>query len=222
MKIIAIVFAVLCFCFPIACSQNTGDEQAQQQNAQPEMQQQPAQQQEQPPSSGSAPVAPYRATSSGQAVVHSAAGIQWTVPAQWKPQPERPMRVATYTIPPGSTDSEPGECAVFFFGSGQGGDVRSNIQRWISQFEEGAASEESSGMVNGLPITTVSIEGTYLAPGGPMMQSQGKKPNYRLLGGIAEAPQGAVFFKTTGPVATMKEAEDEFQALMNSITKASN
>src|SRR5262249_19332281 len=63
----------------------------------------------------------------------SVAGIEWIVPAKWTPQGERTMRVATYTIPSAPTDPEVGECAVFFFGSGQGGDVQTNINRWISQ-----------------------------------------------------------------------------------------
>ncbi len=149
----------------------------------------------------------------------SVAGIEWTVPQNWKAQPDRPMRIVTYSIPVAQGDTEAGECAVFFFGPGQGGDVRSNINRWISQFETESKAEESSKMINDLKVTTVSIAGAYLAPGGPMMQSQGKKPNYRLLGAIVEAPDGAVFFKTTGPAATIAASEKDFTSLVNSIRK---
>src|SRR5262245_27998711 len=50
----------------------------------------------------------------------SAGGVRWTVPAGWQASAERPMRVATYTIPAAS-GGEAGECGVFFFGRGQGG-----------------------------------------------------------------------------------------------------
>src|ERR1700682_427847 len=53
----------------------------------------------------------------------TAAGVQWTIPPGWSAQPARQMRVATYTVP------EDGECAVFFFGQGQGGAVDPNLQR---------------------------------------------------------------------------------------------
>jgi hypothetical protein len=129
------------------------------------------------------------------------------------------MRIATYTIPKAADAAEDGECAVFFFGSGQGGDVRSNIDRWISQFETSTKPEESKQNVNGIPVTVVRISGTYLSPGGPMMQSQGKKPDYKLLGAIVEAPQGAVFFKATGPAPTITGAEADFTALLQSIRK---
>jgi len=52
------------------------------------------------------------------------------------------------------------------------------------------------------------------------MQSQGSRPNYRLLGAIVEAPGGLVFFKCTGPAATIATAEKGFAALVASLRKA--
>jgi hypothetical protein len=52
------------------------------------------------------------------------------------------------------------------------------------------------------------------------MQSQGKKPGYRLLGAIVEAPEGLVFLKCTGPAATLSAAERDFQNLLRSMKKA--
>jgi hypothetical protein len=155
-----------------------------------------------------------------QGPVTGVAGVQWTVPARWKQQPPRQMRIATYSVPEG--DGEEGECAVFYFGSGQGGDVAGNISRWASQFEGAPAPEQSSKVVNGLKVTMVSLAGSYLAPAGPMMQSQGKRENYRLLGAIVEAPEGSVFFKFTGPANTVRAAEGEFNALVNSLSRLAN
>jgi hypothetical protein len=148
----------------------------------------------------------------------SVAGIEWQVPSDWKTQEPRPMRVVTYSIP-GSAGAEDGECGVFYFGTGQGGDTASNIQRWESQFEMTSKPEESSNTKGDLKITTVKASGTYLSPGGPMMQSQGKKPNYALHGVIVEGPQGSVFFKMTGPSGTMKAAEGDIATLIASIKK---
>ncbi|MBF8248785.1 MAG: hypothetical protein HW374_1585 [Bacteroidetes bacterium] len=52
-----------------------------------------------------------------------------------------------------------------------------------------------------------------------MMQSQGKKENYRLLGAIVEAPKGSVFFKFTGPANTISTATPEFDAMVSSAAK---
>jgi hypothetical protein len=53
------------------------------------------------------------------------------------------------------------------------------------------------------------------------MQSQGKKPGWRLSGAIIEAPEGLVFFKCTGPAVTIEKAGKEFEELVKSVTRAS-
>jgi hypothetical protein len=150
---------------------------------------------------------------------HNAAGLQWKVPQAWTPQGERMMRVATYTIPMAEGDQEAGECAVFFFGTGQGGDVDMNIERWVSQFQNSPAVTKNAVEINGFKVTKVEIAGTYLAPSGPMMQSQGAKEKFLLLGAIIAAPEGFVFFKSTGPAKTMEGARPAFEALLSSLEK---
>ncbi len=147
----------------------------------------------------------------------AAAGVKWNVPKRWTLAEDRAMRVATYLVPAASGDAEGGECGVFYFGASQGGDVESNIQRWVSQFQGASPAERSSRTVNGMQVSLVKVGGTYLAPAGPMMQSTGTKPGYALLGAIVSAPQGSVFFKLTGPRKTLEAAKGEFDALVASM-----
>jgi hypothetical protein len=128
------------------------------------------------------------------------------------------MRVATYIVP-AAKGAVAGECAVFFFGPGKGGGVDDNVARWVNQFEGAPTAARTTAMVAGLRVTRVEVAGTYLAPGGPMMQSTGKKSGYRLLGAIVEAPGGNVFFKLTGPAATVGAVQADFDALVASIRK---
>lgn len=148
----------------------------------------------------------------------SAAGLRWTIPAEWTVAAGRPMRVATYSIP--STGSEPAECGVFFFGGGQGGDVESNLQRWQEQFEPGARVSRTSQAVRGVAVARIEVDGRYLAPSGPRMESQGSKPGWRLLGAIVEAPAGRVFFKCVGPARALDEARPAFDALIGSVRRS--
>jgi hypothetical protein len=158
-----------------------------------------------------------------RAVVHAeesaAGGVRWAVPAGWTSQAPRSMRVATYSIP-AAKGEEAGECGVYYFGKGQGGGVDENISRWAQQFQGSPKAATSERNVGGLHVYRVVIAGTYLAPSGPMMQSQGSRPNYKLLGAIVEGPGGLVFFKCTGPAATMAAAEKAFDALIASLGKA--
>lgn len=157
----------------------------------------------------------------------SAAGVNWTAPASWKSQASRPMRAATYAVPATPGDKEDGECAVYYFGPGQGGSVDANLERWTKQFEQPDGSPASQAAqvkkrtIHGIAVTTVDVAGAYSGMGGPMAASKSVKTGYRLLGAIAEAPQGAVFFKFTGPAKTVAANKAKFEDLVASLKNAS-
>ena len=149
-----------------------------------------------------------------------AAGIQWKAPTTWKAMPDRPMRAGTYSVPAAAGDSEAGELAVFFFGKGQGGDVESNIARWIKQFENPTtAPKRATQKINNLNVTTIEVAGTYLFSPSPMSPEKTPKPGFRMIAAVVEAPDGPVFFKFTAPAKTVAANEAAFQALLKSVTK---
>lgn len=154
-----------------------------------------------------------------EAPENTAAGVLWSYPSRWTKGAPRQMRVVTYVIPAAQGDSEPGECAVSYFGSGAGGDAEMNIMRWVSQFEGSPAPVRKDDKVSEMIVVKVQIAGNYLAPAGPMMEATGKKENFRLYGAIVEAPEGKLFFKFTGPAKTVEGAAAELDALIGSLTK---
>ena len=149
----------------------------------------------------------------------TAGGIKFTPPADWKSLGPRPMRAGTYMAPPAAGDKEGGELAVFYFGQGQGGDVNANIQRWASQFDTKESPRIAKQTIAGMPVTTMELSGVYMASSGPMMATKTSKPGYRLLGAIVEGPQGAVFFKFTGPAKTVAAHQAAFQKVVRSVAK---
>jgi hypothetical protein len=154
-----------------------------------------------------------------EAPENTAAGVLWSYPSRWTKGAPRQMRVVTYVIPAAEGDSEPGECAVSYFGSGAGGDAEMNIMRWSSQFDGSPAPVRKDDNIGGINVVKVQISGSYLAPAGPMMEATGKKENFRLYGAIVEAPEGKLFFKFTGPAKTVESAASELDALVGSLTK---
>jgi len=148
----------------------------------------------------------------------SGAGIRWTAPAGWKAEAERPMRLGTYTVAPG------GECAVYFFGSGQGGSVDANVDRWIGQFTQAdgkpskSAAKIAKKTIHGWPVTTVDVSGAYTGMGGPTAQGGASAmPGYRMLAAIVEGPQGSIFFKFTGPAKTIAANQTGFDNIIASL-----
>jgi hypothetical protein len=160
----------------------------------------------------------------GVASAEEAGGLTWTAPAEWKAQGERPMRVATYSIPAAKGDAEGAELGIFYFGEGGGGGVDANVKRWVAQFQkaDGSSAEKDAKTrqekIAGFAVTMVDIKGTF-AGGGPMMGPSTPKAGYRLLGAIVTGPQGDVFFKLTGPEKTVAGAEKTFHKMLEGMKK---
>ena len=152
-----------------------------------------------------------------------AAGIKWWVPSAWEVGPSRPMRVGTFFAQPVAGDTEPAEMKVNFFGSGQGGNVQENIKRWEGQFTDATDSLAKGQaavidtMVNGVKTTLVEIAGVFLSSPSPMSRVFIRKYGFIMFGAIISAPEGAVFFKMTGPAATMEANRELFRQTVGSI-----
>jgi hypothetical protein len=151
------------------------------------------------------------------------AGLKWTPPAGWKSTGSTSMRAATYPVPAVAGDKDAAECAVYFFGAGQGGSVQANMDRWKGQFTgpggAPAAAKIAKTTVHGLPVTTIDASGAYSGMAGPGVAPVAAQ-GYRLLGAIIEGPGGNVFIKFTGPAKTMAANQMKFQQMVDSFDKA--
>ena len=154
----------------------------------------------------------------------SAGGLRWTPPVGWKNEGALPMRAATYTVAPAAGDTAAGECAVFYFGSGQGGSIDANLERWKGQFQgpggTPAGAQVAKRTLQGLSVTTIDASGAYSGMSGPMAGSSRSVPGYRLLGAIVEGPRGNVFVKFTGPAKTVAANQQKFEQLLASFQPA--
>ena len=145
------------------------------------------------------------------------------MPAGWTSEaPSSPMRRAQYKVPGPGGD---GECVVFYFGPGQGGDPMSNAQRWAGQFKQpdGRGSSEvlktSTVQVGDLRVLLVEVGGVY--SGGMTLSAEPPRemPNFMLLGAIAEGPDANWFFKVTGPEATLRAQRSAFEGMVKSLKR---
>jgi hypothetical protein len=149
------------------------------------------------------------------------AALAWTAPSSWiSEKPASSMRRAQYRVPGKAGD---GECVVFYFGPGQGGDPAANAKRWSEQFTLPDGKPAESAMttstieVGGLNVFIVEVGGTY--KGGMTMTAAPAepKPGYRLLGAVAPGPDANWYFKFTGPEATVNEQHAAFLAMVKSL-----
>lgn len=152
----------------------------------------------------------------------SGQGLIWTIPPGWTAEtPASAMRRAQYRIP-GSAG--PGECAVFYFGPGEGGDAKSNAARWAGQFRRPDGNPIGDGFktreikVGDIPVLMVEVTGTYVGGMGGM-PSGPERPNQMLLGAIAKGPDANWFFRATGPQATMEAQRSAFEDMIRSLKR---
>jgi hypothetical protein len=145
------------------------------------------------------------------------------VPDGWVPEPPaNNMRRAQYRVPgPGGE----GECVVFYFGAGQGGDAQANAARWAAQFKgaDGAPATATmktrTGNVGGMEVLYVEARGAY-DPGMMAGGTGGPKPGYALLGAVVAGPESNWFFKLTGPERTVEAQRAAFEAMLGSTSRS--
>jgi hypothetical protein len=150
----------------------------------------------------------------------TAGGLRWSAPKGWRTEAAQSMRAATYTAAPVPGDAARAECAVYFFGAGQGGSVAANLERWQAQFNapngQAAKATIAKRSARGLTITTIDTSGVYSGLTGPMGGGAPVK-DYRLLGAIIEGAGGNVFVKFTGPLRTIGANQLQFEELLASF-----
>jgi hypothetical protein len=156
--------------------------------------------------------------------VMAQAALTWTAPPAWKAEPPTSaMRRTQYRF---SGPGGPAECVVFYFGPGQGGTPKANIDRWASQFRRadgtaiGDALKTRAIKVGDIPVTLVEIAGTFVGgmgggASGPQQSDQ------MMLAAIAEGPDANWFFRAIGPRATLEAARADFEKMVRSLKRGS-
>ena len=175
-------------------------------------------------SGGSRSSAPQSSNGTAASSQAAAGEVSFKVPDGWKVEkPTSEMRLAQYKLPKAEDDSEDALLVVFYFGPGQGGTTQANIDRWVNQVKQpdGSASQDKARTetltVNGLPVTTVDVQGTY--SGGMSQDSAPKDSNsiYRLRGAVIETPKGSYFVKLTGPEKTVRHWDQAYNDYIKSF-----
>lgn len=142
--------------------------------------------------------------------------LDFALPSGWQSEPASGMRLAQASIP-GTNGA--GQLAVFYFGPGGGGDVESNIQRWVGQMQPDPGTQperQTFETANGFQVTWVDVAGTMM-PSGMGTGPTTPQPNFRLLGAVVEGPGGPWFFKATGPKDALAAERENFLEMLRSV-----
>ena len=144
-------------------------------------------------------------------------GLSSKTPGEWKEvQTDGQMRVKQFTLPKAAGDKSDAELIIYFFGTGGGGGVKANVDRWKGQFQppEGKKIDDVTKVeefkVGSVPVTYVDVQGTYLFKARPMDSRVEPRPNHRMLAVVFESPKGPYYFKLVGPEKTVEQHKKGF------------
>ena len=153
--------------------------------------------------------------------------IKLQAPLDWQSTtPTSTMRKAQFTLPRAAGDAEDAELVVFYFGPGEGGTVEANLNRWYGQFAQpdSSASADKAQVTrdtaDGMNLTMVDLDGTFIAPLMPGTPESYNKPDFRMLAAVLETSEGPYFFKLVGPKKTIAQHAANFNAFMKSARKS--
>lgn len=150
--------------------------------------------------------------------------LRYSAPEGWViEQPTSSMRAAQFKLPKAEGDTEDASLVLYYFGSDQGGSIRDNIDRWISQIQQpdGSSSSDKAKSEtltpNGLKVTMIDVAGIYTAETSPGSGIRLNKPNYRLRAAVVETPRGNYYLKLVGPLKTVNRWDNAFREYVKSF-----
>ena len=136
------------------------------------------------------------------------------IPESWTGiRPSSSMRLMEFRLG-GSADNA--NLAIF---KNIGGTIDNNLERWSGQFGYSLSDSEvniRAENINGMLVSIISITGTYTNTMAFSSATQPKQ-NYRLLGAIADTPDGLYYFKLTGPNTVITSRIEEFTRFIQSL-----
>jgi len=174
-----------------------------------------------PPSAGRTDAEVKPAASPGKSTV-TFKGFAIDVPTDWTTQPvsNPAMRAAQFEWPKATSDAEAPTLVVYFFGKGGGGTVEANLDRWRSLFVEGGTPAPGVTQTFNAGSTTITLldkSGTFKQQATPMSQEFTPTPDWQMLAAVAEIEGGPLFFRATGPQASVAAQKDAFMKSLRTL-----
>jgi hypothetical protein len=148
----------------------------------------------------------------GAASADQAPQITSNPPANWEPQPLSSMRQASYLVK-GDNGATADISLVIL--PGPAGGILENINRWLSQLGQPAIDDaklSQMGQHVTSPLGDVTVVDLQGLPAGGNETKDG-----RIVGGIAVAPEGTIFFKMHGNAALAESQKQAFIQWIGSV-----
>jgi len=150
-------------------------------------------------------------------------GFAMDIPGAWKAESgANPMRVAQFEWPKAGKDAEAPTCIVFYFGAGSGGSVEANLARWRGQFDEKGdptPGKSETFSTNHAKFTLLEKTGIFKQQASMMSPDFTPMLGWAMLAAVAEIEGGPVYFRATGPEASIMAQREAMITALKSLRK---
>lgn len=141
------------------------------------------------------------------------ATLTWKVPQGWNETKGSGMRMATF-----KSQKEDGmECSVIAL-KGMAGGIEGNILRWINQIGLDIPGDKFATFMQDLEIIEIRDDVSAYYINLSLLQDPGDTAGDSMIASILQLPTETVFFKMTGSLGAVRQNEDQFRALITSLS----
>lgn len=146
------------------------------------------------------------------------APVQWTCPAGWEEiQSTRPQRLVEFTMEKNGPGGAPIQLVILNGADDHPAARQASITRWETFFHQDRATETTQTEHDDLKVVRMKCHGTFEGP--PLIGSSDmiNEPNWAMIYGWVEGPDGSVLFKALGPDTILDAHEKRIDQLLASM-----
>lgn len=146
------------------------------------------------------------------------APVQWTCPAGWEEiQSTRPQRLVEFTVKKDGPGGAPVQFLVLNGADDHPAARQASITRWETFFHADRPTETTTNEHDGVKVVKMKVHGTF--EGQPVLGSSEtvNEPNWTMICGWVEGPDGSILFKFQGPDDIVQPNEAKADQLLASM-----
>ena len=164
------------------------------------------------------PPAADTAAAASPAWLRSNSPISWTSPPGWEEiQSTKPQRLVEFTIEKNGPGGAPVQFLILNGMDDHPTGKTVNLNRWETFFHEDQALQQTSSEHDGIRITRFRVHGEF--DGQPSLGNSEavKEPNWTMIAGWAEGPNGSIMYRVQGPDAIINANLTKIDQLLASL-----